>query len=196
MIIIGLTGGIGTGKSTVSDYLRSKGITIVDADRIAHEITEPGQPALKKLKEVFGEDIILDGDILDRKLLAARAFSSEENTKLLEIITHGAIKDEMESQITSARVNNEKMLILDVPLLVEAGLYEMCDKVWIVTADKTVRYDRIRLRDNMSDEEIEARMNRQLSDEERNKYADEIIDNSGGKEELYNRLEELLLKYE
>ena len=122
MIIIGLTGGIGTGKSTVSDYLRSKGITIVDADRIAHEITEPGQPALKKLKEVFGEDIILDGDILDRKLLAARAFSSEENTKLLEIITHGAIKDEMESQITSARVNNEKMLILDVPLLVEAGL--------------------------------------------------------------------------
>ncbi|MBQ3123144.1 MAG: dephospho-CoA kinase [Firmicutes bacterium] len=196
MITIGLTGGIGTGKSTVSDYLRSKGITIVDADRIAHEITEPGQPALKKLKEVFGEDIILDGDILDRKLLAARAFSSEENTKLLEIITHGAIKDEMESQITSARVNNEKMLILDVPLLVEAGLYEMCDKVWIVTADKTVRYDRIRLRDNMSDEEIEARMNRQLSDEERNKYADEIIDNSGGKEELYNRLEELLLKYE
>lgn len=196
MIIIGLTGGIGTGKSTVSDYLRSKGITIVDADRIAHEITEPGQPALKKLKEAFGEDLILEGDILDRKLLAARAFSSDESTRILESITHGAIKEEMSYQISAARDNNEKMLIIDAPLLIEANLVMMCDEVWIVTADKKVRYDRIRLRDNMSDEEIEARMNRQLSDEERNKYADEIIDNSKGKEELYNRLEELLLKYE
>lgn len=195
MKIIGLTGGIGTGKSTVSEYLKTKGITIVDADKTAHEITEPGSPVLNELAGVFGDDIILEGDVLDRKKLASRAFSSVENTKKLEGITHGAIKEEMARQIEAAKERKEKIVFIDAPLLVESGLHKLCDAVWVVTADIDVRISRIKDRDGMTEDEITARISRQLSDSERNSYADELIDNSGGKDALYKEIEQLLCRY-
>lgn len=195
MKIIGLTGGIGTGKSTISEYLKDKGITIVDADKISHEITEPGGNVVAELAAAFGEDIVIEGNVLDRKALAAKAFSSVENTKKLEKITHTAIKEEIALQLENARKNEEKIVFLDAPLLIETGLNKMCDAVWVVTAALDVRIGRVKNRDGMTEAEILSRINKQLDDSERNRYADALIDNSGGKETLYAEIDRLLRIY-
>ncbi len=195
MKIIGLTGGIGTGKSTVSEYLKAACITIVDADQIAHDITAPGSIVVDKLAAVFGDDIVLEGHILDRKKLAAKAFASVENTKKLEDITHTAIKAEIARQLEEARSLKKSIVVLDAPLLIESELHKLCDVVWVVTADMNVRISRIKARDGMTEAEIAARIDKQLTDSARNSYADELIDNSGGKEELYHNIERLLRIY-
>lgn len=196
MIIIGLTGGIGSGKSTVSAYLaENAGITVIDADKIAHDITEPGQPTLTRLEEAFGSGIIRDDGTLDRKKLAGIVFPSEEKKALLDRITHGAVRKQINREIEEAAEEQKPVVILDVPLLMETGMDAQCDVVWVVTADRNVRIDRVSARDNIGEEEINARIARQMSDEERFSRADEIIDNSGDKETLYREIKRLVKKY-
>ncbi|MCI8631179.1 MAG: dephospho-CoA kinase [Firmicutes bacterium] len=196
MKIIGLTGGIGSGKSTVSAYLsENAGLMIIDADRIAHEITEPGNETLVKIEEVFGSDIIRDDGTLDRRGLAGIVFSSEEKKTILEEITHKAIREEIDRLLKKAFAANEPAVIIDAPLLLESGLHTICDIVWAVGAEKEVRVKRAAARDGITEDEIRARMARQMSDEERAQHADEIIDNSGDKETLYRQIERLIQKY-
>ena len=196
MIIIGLTGGIGSGKSTVSAYLaENTGIPVIDADKIAHDITEPGQPTLTRLEEAFGSGIIRADGTLDRKKLAGIVFPSQEKKELLDRITHGAIREQINREIEAADREQKPAVILDVPLLMETGMDAQCDAVWVVTADMKVRLDRISARDNISEEEINARIARQMSDGERFSRADEIIDNSGDKETLYREIKRLVQKY-
>ncbi|PWM65228.1 MAG: dephospho-CoA kinase [Eubacteriales Family XIII. Incertae Sedis bacterium] len=196
MLIIGLTGGIGSGKSTVSEYLsKNMGLTIIDADQIARDVTRPGQETLLKLREAFGSEIINDDGTLDRRKLAGIAFQSDEKKKLLEKITHSAIREEINCRLRTSAAKHENAVVLDVPLLMESGIDGLCDTVWVVTTAKDVRIERISARDGITKEEINARINAQISDRERFARADEIIDNSGDKEALYREIERLIKKY-
>ena len=196
MLIIGLTGGIGSGKSTVSEYLsKNMGLTIIDADQIARDVTRPGQETLLKLREAFGSEIINDDGTLDRRKLAGIAFQSDEKKKLLENITHSAIREEINCRLRTSAAKHENAVVLDVPLLMESGIDGLCDTVWVVTTAKDVRIERISARDGITKEEINARINAQISDRERFARADEIIDNSGDKEALYREIERLIKKY-
>ncbi len=196
MKIIGLTGGIGSGKSTVSSYLKEKNFTVSDADKIAHEILEPQKPALARLVDVFGKEILDENGNLKRKHLASIAFTNKENEKKLNEITHGEIKDEMIRQIKKAKDDGEKLMFLDIPLLFEQGLDKWCDVTWVVTADEEIRINRVVSRDNTTEEDVKARMACQMLDDEKIALADEVLDNSFGIEELYQKIEELLVKYE
>ena len=196
MKTIGLTGGIGTGKSTVSRYLKTKGYQIIDADLIAREVVEPGQPALVRLTEEFGREILLEDGSLDRRKLAQLAFSSPEGKEALDRITHGAIFqriDELQEQYETEFSSQEGAVIfLDVPLLFETGLDRKADLVWVVDVPDELRVQRVVLRDGLTEEEIWARIKNQMSREEKLAKADYVLDNSGTLEALYEQVDALL----
>ncbi len=193
MEVIGLTGGIGTGKSTVSKFLSENNFAIVDADLISRQVVEPGKPLLKELAEAFGNGIILEDGSLDRKGLAAIVFNDVEQRKLMDSIMHKEILAEMrrcmEEHIKEGKC---RAVIIDAPLLFEIGLEEWCDQVWLVTADMDIRIQRVCARDNAKPEEVEARIRNQMSDDEKKKLSDEILDNSGSLESLHNQIKELM----
>ena len=196
MKTIGLTGGIGTGKSTVSRYLTTKGYKIIDADRIAREVVEPGKPALAQLAERFGGEILLEDGSLDRRKLAQLAFATKEGKNALDEITHGAIFariDELQEQYRrELETTADAVIFLDAPLLLETGLDRKCDGVWVVDVPDDIRVERVKLRDGLSEEEIRARMRNQMSREEKISKADAVLDNSGELEDLYRQVDRLL----
>ena len=176
MLVVGLTGGIGSGKSTVAAMLARRGAVVIDADAIAREVVEPGSPALAALVERFGPDILDAGGSLDRKALAARAFADEESRKALEAITHPAIGEEFLHRISDAPEGS--VVIHDVPLLVEGGMAARYAAVIVVEAPRDVRLDRLEQR-GIDRADAEARMAAQASDAERREVATWIVDNSG-----------------
>lgn len=193
MKVIGLTGGIGTGKSTVSNYLREHNFAIVDADMISRQVVEPGSPLLKELEEAFGSDIINEDGSLDRKGLAAIVFNDPEQKKLMDEIMHKEILAEMRKSMEEyRRQGTHQSIILDVPLLFEIGLESWCDQVWLVTADMDVRISRVCARDDAMPHEVEARIRNQMSDDEKIKRSHSILDNSGTLDELRRQISELL----
>lgn len=189
--IIGLTGQTGAGKSTVAKILEENGLFIINADSVAHEVVEKGEPTLAKLSDSFGEDIINPDGTLNRKLLAKRAFSSRENTDLLNSITHPAITERIRLKISKAFENGENAIVLDAPQLFESGENEMCDIVVTVTSPLTIRLNRIMSRDDVSEEEAMLRINAQHSEEYYIKNSDIVIRNFPPYE-LKNETEKLL----
>ncbi len=197
MKVIGLTGGIGAGKSTVSDFLRQKGCRIIDADRIAHEITETGSPVLGQIAEAFGAEMIRPDGSLDRKALAAVVFSDPTEKEKLEAITTARVAELVRQQLETLRAQGgEGLVFVDAPLLFEAGVDALTDQVWLVDADLQVRIARTMERDRAGREEILQRIANQMPDEEKRARAHVIIDNSKGKDELYQRVEGLLKDYD
>ena len=195
MEIIGLTGGIGTGKSTVSNYLREQNFAIVDADLISRQVVEPGKPLLKELEEAFGSEIINDDGSLNRKGLAAIVFNDVEQRKLMDSIMHKEILAEMRRCMEDYQnQGTHQGIIIDAPLLFEIGLEKWCDQVWLVTADMDIRIQRVCARDNAVPAEVEARIRNQMSDDEKKKLSDEILDNSGTLEELHKQISDLLIR--
>lgn len=192
MRVVGLTGGIGTGKSTASEYLRKQGFSIIDADRISREIVEPGTLLLKELEKNFGSGIIKDDGTLDRKALAAIVFSDKEKKSRLDGLMHGHILDEIERKISKSQSGEGRGIIVDAPLLFETGLEKKCDQVWLITADEKLRILRVCERDGMDPEEVRARIQNQMADEEKKERAHRIVDNSGSKEALLAQLAELI----
>ena len=192
MKIIGLTGGIGTGKSTASDYLRRQGFAVIDADRISREIVEPGTPLLKEIEAQFGSGILNGDGTLNRKALAAVVFSDRGKKDLLDRLMHGRILDEIERRIRQYQRENIRGIIVDAPLLFETGLEEKCDQVWLITADESLRVLRVCKRDGMNPEEVRARMRNQMGEEEKKERAHRIVDNSGSRESLLKQLAELI----
>ena len=193
MEIIGLTGGIGTGKSTVSNFLREQNFAIVDADRISREVVEPGKPLLKELEEAFGSEIINEDGSLNRKGLAAIVFNDVEQRKLMDSIMHKEILAEMRSCMENYQEQGvHQGIIIDAPLLFEIGLEKWCGQVWLVTADMDIRIQRVCARDNAVPAEVEARIRNQMSDDEKRKLSDEILDNSGTLEDLHKQIRDLL----
>lgn len=195
MEIIGLTGGIGTGKSTVSNFLREHNFAIVDADKISREVVEPGKPLLKELEEAFGSEIINEDGSLNRKGLAAIVFNDVEQRKLMDSIMHKEILAEMRRKMEEyQQAGTHQGIIIDAPLLFEIGLEKWCGQVWLVTADMDIRIQRVCARDNAKPEEVEARIRNQMSDDEKIRLSDVILDNSGTLEDLHNQLKKLLEK--
>ncbi|QRP98722.1 dephospho-CoA kinase [Corynebacterium sp. FDAARGOS 1242] len=184
MKLIGLTGGIGSGKSTVAQLLVEQGWALVDADRIARDIVEPGQPALAELAEAFGEDILRADGSLDRGLLASRAFASREKTDLLNSITHPRIHEETQARFAAARRAGEEFVVYDMPLLVDNGLHKDMDATIVVDVDVEERVRRLVEFRGLEEDDARRRIAAQIPDDVRRAAADVLIDNNGPREAL------------
>lgn len=177
MIIYGLTGKTGAGKSTVAQMLKEKGFYIIDGDVIARHITDKGKPALKALADFFGCDIIKADGSLDRKLLASRAFASEENTAKLNEITHPLIYDECLVEIEKAEKEGFTKAVFDAAALLESECKNLCHKIIVVTAPEDIRLERILRRDGITKQQALTRMKAQKDDEYYFSHADIIVKN-------------------
>lgn len=186
--MVGLTGGIGAGKSTVAGMLAARGAVVVDADAIAREVVEPGMPALAKLAERFGPGILRDDGSLDRPALAAVAFVDDETRKELEAITHPAIGEEFLRRVAGAPPN--AVVIHDVPLLVESKRGFEYAAVIVVEAPLETRLDRLETR-GVPRDDARRRIGLQATDEERRKVATWVVDNSDGLEQLEAQIREI-----
>ena len=188
--LVGLTGGIGSGKSTVAGLLRTKGATVVDADEVARAVVEPGEPALAALVERFGAGILDPDGRLDRPALAAIAFADEDGRKALGEITWPAIGEEFERQIREAPA--DAIVICDVPLLVEskAAAARPYMAVIVVEAPLDLRLDRLEIR-GVPRDDAERRMAAQATDDERREVATHLIDNGGDLESLTRQVDEV-----
>lgn len=194
MKLIGLTGGIGSGKSTVAQLLVRHGWELVDADQIARDIVEPGQPALTELAQAFGEDILQEDGSLDRRLLASRAFSSREKTAVLNSITHPRINEETQARFDAARQAGADFVVYDMPLLVDKGLHKDMDATIVVDVDAEERVRRLVAYRGLDEEDARRRIAAQIPDDVRRAAADFIIDNNGPRETLDEQVEEVVEK--
>lgn len=187
---IGLTGGIACGKSTVAGMLARKGALIIDIDRIAREIVEPGQPALAAIVDKFGQAVLQEDGTLDRKKLGAIVFADPARRKELEQITHPAIRSVMKQRMQQYEADHpDRLVVVDVPLLYESRLEDYFDKVMVVYVPRDVQKRRLMARDSLSGEEAEQRLRAQMDIEEKKRRADIVIDNSGTPEETERQLD-------
>ncbi|AJE33058.1 dephospho-CoA kinase [Corynebacterium humireducens NBRC 106098 = DSM 45392] len=191
MKIIGLTGGIGSGKTSVADLLRSHGLPVIDADQIARDIVEPGQPTLRELADAFGADIIREDGSLDRPELARRAFADKAGTQLLNSITHPRIMARRDELFDAARAAGEPAVIYDMPLLVEKGQHKDMDLTVVVHVDVDTRVDRLVTGRGLDEADVRRRIAAQTTDAARMAVADVIIDNNGPREELEAQVQAL-----
>lgn len=177
MYLIGLTGGIASGKSTVSRMLSELGAYIIDADKLSREVTQPGKPAWQEIIKKFGQDIIQDNGEIDRKHLGQLVFANKQARAELEAITHPHIEAAAKAAITAATAAGFAVLVLDAPLLIEVGWHTRVDAVWVVYVNEQTQLKRLMARDNSGREAAQARINAQLSLTEKLKYADVVINN-------------------
>lgn len=195
MRIIGITGGIGSGKSTVSRILHSLGAKIIDADVVARKVVSKGEKALEEIVAHFGEEILDGNGELDRKKLAGIVFGDKDKLKLLNKITHKYIAQAIVCQLEKEKAEkNFDTVGLEAPLIYEEGFSEMVDEIWVVTAAKDVRIRRIMDRSGMSFEEAAARINSQLTEYEYLNIADEVIENNTDIIDLEKKVVKLFYK--
>lgn len=183
MLIIGLTGNIGCGKSSLSQIFADKNIKIIDADIIAREIYND-KKLLNRVYELFGEGIKNEDGSLNRKALGKIVFNDDEKLIKLNELTHPVVRENVKSKIDEYKNQNEDTLILDAALLIEANYLDLVDKLLVVTCREDVQIERIKKRDNCSREDALSRIKSQMDQEEKVKYADYIIDNSGTIDDL------------
>ncbi len=183
MVVVGLTGGIASGKSMVSDMLSALGALIIDTDKLSREVTLPGKPAWQEIVDRFGKEILDADSQINRKCLGQIVFADSQARAVLERITHPRIEAEVMAVINNAKWRGCASVVLDAPLLIEAGWQNKVDVVWVVFVDEQTQLDRLMLRDNISYEDAMARINAQLSLAEKLKYADVVIDNSASQEQ-------------
>lgn len=191
-LIIGLTGSIGTGKSTIANKFRDLDIPVVDADLIAREVVEPGKDAYQDIVATFGEKILQNDKTLDRKVLGNLVFNDVAKRKQLNAIIHPAIRKEMVRQRDEWVRNGKECVVLDIPLLYESRLTHYVDKVIVVYVDPEIQLQRIMDRDQSTEEEAKSRINSQIPVSEKAKKADAVIDNNRSKEESYRQLKAIL----
>ena len=190
MLLVGLTGGIGAGKSTVAELLAARGAVVIDADQAARAVVEPGQPALKKLVERFGEGILDADGRLERSTLAKLVFGDDEARRELEAITHPAINDEFSRRVVEAP--SDAIVVLDVPLLTESeqARKRAYQTLIVVEAPRDVRLERLEAR-GVDRADAEARMAAQAGDEERRKIATHVVDNARDRADLERQIDEV-----
>lgn len=191
-LVIGITGSIATGKSTVSKMIKELGFTVVDADIVARVVVEPGEEAYQKIVEHFGEEILLANGEIDRKKLGDLVFQNEEKRLLLNSIVHPAVRKKMNEEKELAFRRGEKVVFLDIPLLYESNLTYMVDKVLVVYVDQTTQLERLMNRNHLTKEEALARITSQLSIEQKRERADAVIDNRGTIEQTKTQLLSIL----
>ncbi len=195
MIIIGLTGGIGSGKSTVSEYLKRKGCLIIDADEISRAATGPGGPALEPILREFGPKVFNDDGTLDRAKMADIVFSDPYKRNKLEEIVVTMVINEFHAQIDHLKKEGHRgVVVFDAPLLFEFGLQQYVDETWFVTANLETRVSRVVKRDRISRKKVMDRINTQMASAEKEKLADYTINNSFDLKWLYDQVDRLLYR--
>lgn len=190
MKLIGLTGGIGAGKSTVSDYLKQKGYPVLDADLVAREIVEPGTETLSELSRAFGEEILNPEGSLNRGVLAKIVFTDANKKQLMDRIMHGKVIDILLSRAKA--MTDEPVVFIDVPLLFETGMDRYMDQVWMVDADEDVRIQRVMNRDGSSMEDVRKRIQYQSGRDEKIQKSHVILNNCCDRKILYEQIDERL----
>lgn len=193
MLVIGLTGGMGAGKSTVARLLGEHGAHVIDADAVAREVVQPGEPALAAITEEFGDQVLTDDGALDRGAMAEIVFAEEERLRALEAITHPAIRARIaelldEHERAEAEEPGQRVVVLDHPLLVETGLADDLPVVVVVTAPEDVRVRRLVEGRGVDAADARARMRAQATDEQRRAVATHVVPNDGDADALRDRV--------
>lgn len=192
MFIVGLTGGIGSGKTAVSDRFQDKGISIVDADLCSRVVVESGRPALQSIKEHFGDDILTADGELDRAALRQQVFSNSDEKKWLESLLHPLIAKELFFQLNAAQ---SEYVMLVSPLLIESQQNIMCDKVLVVDVPEEIQIERTMIRDNNDAEQVKNIIKTQTSREKRLEAASDVIENTQGLDYLDECINQLHKTY-
>lgn len=195
-MIIGLTGSIASGKSTVAAMLREKGYPIVDADEISRLVVEPGSPVLSEIKDAFGEDVIMEDGQLNRAKLGDLIFNDIEKRQQLNGIIHPAVRKEMLRQKEEWITKGASTVIMDIPLLFESRLQPFVDRILVISVTKDLQKSRLMARNGLSEVEAESRISSQLPMEVKERGADAIIDNNGTLEATKQQLEAVLDEWE
>lgn len=194
-LVIGLTGGIASGKSTVSNFFKEMDITVVDADIESRLAVMKGESAYFKIIEEFGRDILLEDGEIDRQKLGAIIFHHAEKRQILNEIVHPEVRKRMRDQVDQAIKNSEEVVVLDIPLLFESKLTYMVDKTLLVYVDDETQFKRLIERNNLSVEDAEARIRSQMPLSEKIKLADAVIDNNGSIADTKKQLFEILAQF-
>lgn len=189
--IIGITGGIASGKSTVTNFLRQEGYKVVDADALVHKLQNPGGRLYRILLEHFGQEIILENGRLNRLLLAKRLFSNPVELDWSKETQGEVIREEL-ATLRDQLAQTEDVFFMDIPLLFEQGYDSWFDEIWLVYVDKKTQIERLMNRDHMNVAEAQARLESQWSLSKKKKLASHIIDNSGTQKELVEQVASLL----
>ncbi len=192
MLIVGLTGGVASGKTVVSEVLRDEGAYIIDADQIARELVQPHRPAWSEIVRSFGKEILQEDGSIDRKKLADRVFVDPDQRKLLNQILHPLITGEMDRRAREiGQKDPEAIVVIDAPLLVEVGYHQRVDKLMVVASTQTEQIERLKVRDGISSEEALRILSSQMPVEEKVKLADFVIRNEGSLVEVRERAKEV-----
>ena len=189
--IIGITGGIASGKSTVTNFLRQKGFEVVDADALVHQLQKPDGRLYQILVEHFGEKVLLEDGELNRPLLASLIFSNSEEREWSKETQGQIIREELGS-LRDKFSETEELFFMDIPLLVEQDYASWFDETWLVYVRRDTQLDRLMNRDQLSKESAETRLASQWPLEEKKKFATYILDNNGSREQLLNQVVTLL----
>ncbi|QYF84640.1 dephospho-CoA kinase [Brevibacterium sp. PAMC21349] len=193
--IIGITGGIASGKSTVSLYLQELGFTIVDADLASRAVVEPGEEAYHQVVKAFGEDILLTDGNIDRVKLGSIIFNDQEKRLLLNGIVHPAVRNWMRLKTKAALSSGEETVFMDIPLLFESKLTFMVDKTLLIYVDEQVQLERLMNRNGLSETEALARINSQMPLADKKALADAVIDNNGDINETKRQVKAILSEW-
>ena len=190
--VFAITGATGSGKSTVSDIMRNLGVFVVDADKIAHEITSVNKKCIMEIRNTFGDEVFSSDGTIDRKKLGSIVFKDDNKLKLLNSITHKYIKERIKEEILKS---DSEINAIDGAVIIGSPVMDLCQTVVVVTSDEQTRKKRIMKRDNISPDMAESRINSQMKNEEYKKYADFIIENNDDNvgleecvEQLYNKI--------
>lgn len=191
MFVLGITGGIGTGKTTVASIVKAAGIPVLDADQISHELTSNPGPTLDKVFAAFGEELKNEAGTLDRSKMADVVFHNKRALDQLESIIHEDVMNYIIAKLEEARKNKVRVIALDVPIPVKHGFLDQADLVWVVTCSEEKRINRL-IRRGLSREDAERRLAIQMTDAEYEAVGDFVISNDGSLEELYKKVREQL----
>ncbi|RST76347.1 dephospho-CoA kinase [Siminovitchia acidinfaciens] len=193
--IVGLTGGIASGKSTVSKLLEKRGFTIVDADIAARKVVEPGESAYSEIVEAFGKEILLKDGTLDRDKLGSIVFQNEEERQKLNGIVHPAVRKKMKEWQEEAIKAGKQTVVLDIPLLYESKLTHLVEKVIVVYVNEETQLKRLMERNEFTEDEAKSRISSQMPLREKLELADAVLDNNGTIEETEKQLDQLIEKW-
>ena len=191
MLVIGLTGGIGTGKSEVSRILRELGAEVIDADRVGHEAYRPHSQAWREVIDAFGEEVVQPTGEIDRKRLGAAIFNDPEARAKLNAIMHPRMADMIREKVLQLREQGVEVAVVEAAVLVEAGWGPLFDEIWVTSSGEKAVVERLRQRNNLSEDEIRSRIYSQMPSEERAAHASVLVQNSGSLDDLQREVESL-----
>lgn len=189
--ILGLTGGIATGKSTVADFFRDLGVVVIDADDLSRQIVDPGEPALDEIVETFGDEVLADDGTLDRTRLGDKIFQDDQARKQLEAITHPRIAEAMFDRARDAFDDGHRWVLYDAALLVETGTYRMLDALIVVDCSEQTQIQRLRDRDGLDEQQARRRLDAQMPLDDKRAAADFVIDNDGSLDDTRDQVRQL-----